>query len=60
MSDSILIEISDDLAKVQRMLTSLQAEVQAVKRDVEELQRRESIAPKPQAARQTGRDTCPP
>ena len=38
MSDNILI-IFEELAEIQRMLASIQANVQAVKRDVEEFRR---------------------
>ena len=37
MSDNILIEISEGLAQVQRTLASLHADVQAIKRNIEEL-----------------------
>ncbi len=39
MSDNILHVICAELAEVKRMLASLRADVQAVKRAVEELQR---------------------
>ncbi len=37
MPNNMLIDISEALAQVQRMLASLHADVQTVKREVEEL-----------------------